>query len=98
MRVKKSTGNVFSDLGFGKDEAANLMVRAKLMAEIRKHIESENLTQVKIAKLFGVTQPRISDLIRGKIELFAVDALIEMLSRAGLKVDVVVSKKKKRAA
>ena len=98
MKIKKSTGNIFHDLGFGREEAANLLIRAKLMTEIKKYIETKKLTQIKAAKLLGVTQPRISDLIRGKIDLFAVDALIEMLSRAGIKVDVVISRRKKRAA
>jgi predicted XRE-type DNA-binding protein len=61
-----------------------------LMIEIKKHIQAEKLTQKKAAKLFGVSQPRISDLVRGKISLFSVDTLISMLTHAGLKVDVKV--------
>lgn len=97
MKATKTTGNVFADLGFGKEEAANLLIRSKLMVEIKKFIEKENLTQAKAAKGFGVTQPRISDLVRGKIELFTVDTLIEMLSHVGIKVDVKLTRKRKTA-
>jgi len=85
-----SSGNVFRDLGFGPEEAANLKVRAMLMAELEKHIRSKHLTQKQAAERFGVTQPRISDLMRGKISLFSVDTLITMLTHAELKVDVRV--------
>jgi predicted XRE-type DNA-binding protein len=90
MKVTRSSGNVFRDLGFPPEEAANLTVRSMLMIEIKKHIQAEKLTQKKAAKLFGVSQPRISDLVRGKISLFSVDTLISMLTHAGLKVDVKV--------
>jgi predicted XRE-type DNA-binding protein len=90
MRTKRSTGNVFRDIGFPPEEAANLKVRAMLMIEIEKYLRAKGLTQKAAAKLFGVTQPRISDLIRGKIGLFSVDTLIAMLTHAGLKVEIKV--------
>jgi predicted XRE-type DNA-binding protein len=90
MKKRTSSGNVFRDLGFGPEEAASLKVRAMLMAELEKHIRSKHLTQKQAAERFGVTQPRISDLMRGKISLFSVDTLITMLTHAGLKVDVRV--------
>ncbi len=93
---KKSSGNVFRDLGFKPREAENLKVRAQLMAEIEKVIRSRKMTQAKAANLFGATQPRISDLVRGKIHLFTVDILISMLTHAGLTVHVRV--RKSRAA
>jgi predicted XRE-type DNA-binding protein len=92
--MEKSSGNVFLDLGFSKEEAANLLIRTRLMIEIEQHIGRENLTQAKAAKLLGVTQPRISDLKRGKIDVFSVDMLIKMLARAGLSVNVRVVKPK----
>lgn len=92
--MEKSSGNVFIDLGFSKDEAANLRIRSTLMIEIERYIEREKLTQYRAAKLFGVTQPRISDLKRGKINVFSVDTLIKMLGRAGICVNVRVSRKK----
>jgi len=92
MRKRKSTGNVFRDLGFDSQEAASLKVRAMLMAEIEKYIRAQHLTQKQAAERFGVTQPRISDLIRGKITLFSVDTLITMVTHAGLTVDVKVKR------
>jgi predicted XRE-type DNA-binding protein len=90
MKKRLSTSNVFRDLGFGAEEAANLKVRAMLMVELEKYIQEKHLTQKRAAERLGVTQPRISDLIRGKIGLFSVDTLITMLTHAGLKVDVRV--------
>ena len=92
MRKHKATHNVFRDLGFGSQEAASLKVRAMLMAEIEKYIRAQHLTQKQVAERFGVTQPRISDLIRGKITLFSVDTLITMVTHAGLTVDVRVKR------
>jgi predicted XRE-type DNA-binding protein len=90
VKKKVTTKNVFADLGFGAEEAANLQVRARLMAEIEKHIRAQRLTQKEAAKRLGVTQPRVSNLLRGKIDLFSTDALITMLAHAGLKVDIRV--------
>ena len=93
IRVRHSTGNVFSDLGFGEDEAENLKIRADLMIELTKLIDAQGLTQVAAAELLGVTQPRVSDLMRGKIDRFSVDSLIEMLGHAGACVSVVVTQR-----
>jgi len=90
MKKRVSTSNVFRDLGFGAEEAVNLKVRAMLMVELEKYIQEKHLTQKRAAERLGVTQPRISDLTRGKIELFSVDTLITVLTHAGLKVDVRV--------
>ncbi len=93
-----STGNVFEDLGFAPEEAANLAVRSALMGRVREMIEQEGLTQARAARQFGVTQPRISDLVRGKIELFSIDALINMLAAGGHRVEVEVKPVEPRAA
>lgn len=93
IRARRSTGNVFRDLGFGEEEAENLKVRADLMIELTRLIEAQGLTQSAAAELLGVTQPRISDLMRGKIDRFSVDSLIEMLGRAGACVSVVVTRR-----
>ena len=69
-------------------EAENLRIRAALMREITEYIRRGSLTQSAAAKLFGVTQPRISDLVRGKIDLFSIDALVNMLTAAGLHLDL----------
>ena len=97
MRMRRSSGNVFRDLGFADDEAENLRVRADLMISLSKLIEDRGLTQAQAAKLLGVTQPRVSDLIRGKIQLFSVDSLIEMLGHAGVQVSVVVKRRRRVA-
>jgi predicted XRE-type DNA-binding protein len=91
VRARRSTGNVFKDLGFGDDEAENLKIRADLMIELTRLIEAQELTQTAAAELLGVTQPRVSDLIRGKIDRFSVDTLIEMLGHAGACVSFVVT-------
>lgn len=92
--ARKSTGNVFRDLGFGREEAGNLRNRATLMAEIEKHVRRKGFSQAEAAKKMGVTQPRISDLMRGKIDVFSVDTLIAMLTALGLKVTVTVNRAK----
>ena len=73
-------------------EAENMKLRAKLMRAIINHIEKRGLSQAAAAKLMGVTQPRISDLVRGKIDLFSIDTLINMASAAGLHVDLRVAR------
>jgi len=70
VQIVRSSGNVFEDLGFGREEAEHLKIRSALMAAIVKLIKVRKLTQSSAAVLFGVSQPRISDLVRGKIDLF----------------------------
>ncbi|MBI2266746.1 MAG: XRE family transcriptional regulator [Armatimonadetes bacterium] len=94
MKTRKSSGNVFTDLGFNHEEAENLRVRAMLMAAAEKYIRQEEMTQAEAALKLGVSQPRISDLMRGKIDVFSVDTLIAMLARAGLKVKIKITKTK----
>ena len=95
--MQRSTGNVFRDLGFEPEEAASLKIRANLMIEIERLIQRRKLTQAAAAKLLGVTQPRVSDLVRGKIELFSIDTLVDMLTRAGVRVRVNVRRPHGRA-
>lgn len=83
--------NIFEDLGFDKEEATNLKIRADLMLDLRKFIQSNKWTQAEAAVFFGETQPRISNLMNGDIERFAIDKLIQMLSRAGMEVRVLVT-------
>ena len=84
--VSKSSGNVFVDLGYSPDEAAILQMRADLMADLRKFIKAKKLTQAKAAERFGVSQSRVSDLIRGKWERFSLEMLIILATRAGMRV------------
>ncbi len=69
-------------------EAENMKLRSALMAALKSHIAQTKMSQAQAAQLFGVTQPRISDLMRGKINLFGLDALVNMASAAGLHVDM----------
>ena len=89
-KIRRSTGNVFRDLDFDAEEAENLKLRSDLMIALSKMIKRRRLTQAKAAALFGVTQPRVSDLIRGKIDRFSVDTLVAMLGHAGAHVKLVV--------
>lgn len=84
--IFNSLGNVFTDLGFSRDEAAILQMRADLMADLRQFIKERKLTQAKAAEIFGVSQSRVSDLIRGKWERFSLEMLISLATRAGLHV------------
>ena len=83
--------NTFEELGFDKEEANNLTIRADLMLDLRKFIRSNNWTQAEAAAFFGETQPRISNLMNGDIDRFAIDKLVQMLSRAGMEVRVLVT-------
>ena len=89
-RIRHSSGDVFRDLGFDPEQAENLRVRADLMIQLTKLVQRRALTQAQAAKLLGVTQPRISDLTRGKIDRFSIDSLVEMLGHAGARVSFVV--------
>ncbi len=71
-------------------EAENMKLRSALMMALKEHIARTGLSQSQAAKLFGVTQPRVSDLVRGKISLFGLDALVNMASAAGLHVEMRV--------
>ncbi len=86
IKITKGSDNVFRDLGFSPVEAEHLRVRAELMTAIEKLIGRRKLTQAQAAKLLGVTQPRVSDLVRGRLHRFSIDALVDMLARAGVKV------------
>ena len=90
LKITPSTGNVFRDLGFRRDEAEHLLVRADLMIQVQKLIASRRLKQRAAAKLLDVTQPRVSDLLRGRIDLFSTDTLIDMLARLGAQVRFTV--------
>ncbi|HTY61834.1 MAG TPA: XRE family transcriptional regulator [Acidobacteriota bacterium] len=97
IKLQQSTGNVFRDLGFPREEAENLKVRSDLMIQISKLIRSRRLTQAQAAGLFGVTQPRVSDLVRGKVERFSIDTLVAMLGHAGIQVQFTLDRKSKVA-
>lgn len=80
--------NVWEAVGYSPAEAQNFRMRNILMMALEHIIKSRGLTQAKAAKLLGVSQPRVSDLTRGHIDRFSIDALVEMLSRAGYRVEL----------
>jgi predicted XRE-type DNA-binding protein len=84
--VVNSSGNVFIDLGYSPDEAAILQMRADLMADLRKFIKAKRLTQARAAEILGVSQSRVSDLMRGKWDKFSLEMLITLATRAGMHV------------
>jgi len=95
--MTRSSGNVFKDLGFPEEEAENLKIRSALMGHLRRMIEKRGLTQARAAKLMGTSQPRVSDLVRGKIELFSIDALVGMLAHLGARVRLEVTTRSRRS-
>lgn len=72
------------------EAAENMKLRSALMMALKNHMARTEMSQTQAAKLFGVTQPRISDLMRGKINLFGLDALVNMATAAGLHVEMRV--------
>ncbi len=72
------------------EAAENMKLRSTLMMALKDHILKADISQAEAAKLFGVTQQRVSDLMRGKINLFALDALVNMAASAGMRIEMRV--------
>ena len=96
VKVTRSSGNVFRDLGFSPEEAEHLKIRSDLMIHVQNIIRARRLKQAEAAKVLGVTQPRVSDLLRGRIDLFSTDMLIDMLAHLGGRVKLVVKPPRRR--
>lgn len=92
LKIVRGSGNVFRDLGFPEDEAHNLLLRSELMICIEKFVKDSGLTQAAAAKQLGLTQPRLNALLKGKIERFTLDALVNIATHAGLRVELRVKK------
>jgi predicted XRE-type DNA-binding protein len=92
IKVERGSGNVFLDLGFGKAEAENLKLRSQLMMRIADDCKASGRTQAEVAKALGLTQPRLNALLKGRIDHFSLDALVNVASRAGMSVRLVVKK------
>ena len=90
LKITRSSRNVFRDLGFDVEEAEHLKIRADLMIQVQKRIAASGYRQAYVAKILGITQPRVSDLLRGRIDLFSTDTLIDMLARLGVSVRLVL--------
>lgn len=92
LKIERGSDNVFIDLGFGKAEAENLKLRSGLMISITQYYRKSGLTQAAAAKVLGLTQPRLNAMLKGRIDLFSLDALVNVASKAGLSVRLVVKK------
>ena len=87
---KKQFVSVWDAIEDTPEEAENMKLRSSLMIALKAHIERVGSSQSEAAKIFGVTQPRVSDLVRGKINLFGLDALVNMAAAAGLHIEMTV--------
>jgi len=92
MNRARKTTNVFEEIGFNASEAAHLQLRSAMMTRLIAEIENQHLTQADAARRMGITQPRVSDLMRGKLHLFSIDTLVALLSSMGLRVDLKIRK------
>ena len=92
IRITRGSGNVFRDLGFSKADAENLRLRSELMMRIDSFYRESGMTQAAAAKMLGLTQPRLNALLKGRLSQFSLDALVNIASRAGLNVRLVVRK------
>lgn len=95
MTTKQRFASVWDAIEDTPQEAASLRARSALMISLTEAMKVQGLTQVQAAALFGVTQPRISDLTRGKVTLFSLDALVDMATTAGMEPTIKVTMPKK---
>ena len=90
--TRKRYDSVWDAIEETAEEAQNMKLRSTLMMALQEHIARAKLNQAQAAKLFGVTQPRISNLMHGKIDLFALDTLVNMATAAGMRVEMRLRK------
>ena len=90
LAMEKGKENIFEDLGFEPEEAANLKIRADLILDLQQYIKQQGWTQEEAAKFFNETQPRISNLMNGDINRFSIDKLVQMIIKAGMQIRVEV--------
>lgn len=91
MKMQRFT-SVWDAIEDSAGDAESMKLRSSLMIALSQHVELLGLTQAKAAALMGVTQPRISDLVRGKIHAFSIEALVDMAAAAGLQVKLKLAK------
>lgn len=89
--TKKKFQSVWDAIEDSAEEAENMKLRASLMMALKAHLLKLELSQTAAAKKLGVTQPRVSDLLRGKIDLFALDTLVMMAAKVGLHVELRIT-------
>ena len=98
VKITRGSSNVFRDVGFASGEAHNLLLRSELMTRIEQFVKRGGLTQKDSVLALGVTQPRLNDLLKGRIDKFSLDALVNMLGHAKLRVEIRVNKMPLRKA
>lgn len=92
--IKKRFSSVWDAIEDSAADAASMKLRAELAIQIVERMQARKLTQAKAAELIGVTQPRVSDLMRGRLNLFSLDSLVDIADRIGLRTRMVVSPKR----
>ena len=90
LKMTKGSANVFEDLGFDVRESQNLLLRSQTMVSLVLWFNASGLTQSAAAKTLGTTQPRFNQLLKGKIEIFSLDALVNMATSAGMRVGLSI--------
>ena len=88
VEVHRGSGNVFADLGLA--DAEKLKIKTGLVVEIRKAMRSRGLTQQEAAKLMGITQPKVSDMMRGDFSNLSERKLMDCLTRLGYDIEIKV--------
>lgn len=86
IRVEAGSGNVFADLGF--PDAKELKLKVRLAVEVNRALEERQLSQDKAARLLGIRQPHVSDLVRYRLDRFSVERLMDFLTRLGKEVQI----------
>ncbi|MDX8431276.1 MAG: helix-turn-helix transcriptional regulator [Candidatus Algichlamydia australiensis] len=95
--VTISSGNVFADLGIPNPEEA--LVKAELASQIDDIMRAENITQKEAAIILGIDQPKVSDIVNGKLRHYSIDRLMRFLRRLGKDIEIhVISKAKRRSS
>ena len=94
VRMQCGSGNVFRDLGFPEGDAHTLALRSELMISIEKVVTRARLTPAAAAKRLGIAQPRLNSLLQGKLDQFDLDALVTIATRAGLRVELGILRRR----
>lgn len=88
VRIERGSGNVFADLGFSNPDL--VLAKAELVQRVRQLIEKRKLTQAKAAELLGLDQPKVSALVRGRVEGYSIDRLFRFLTALGQRIEITI--------
>ncbi len=89
-------GSVFDDLGFSREDAAALKIKAKILSAILKHVKARKYTQSRLVKILDEYQPVVSNLVNGKISKLSIEKLLKYAYRLRIDADIVLKKRKAR--